>query len=113
LPRARRTTPLAAEIIKARGLRTRREFSAVLTVTEGTLFNWETGRTEPRDVGHVFALVREGVPRGVIIRHYAPEIADWLIPLGNDKSVGFLIWPPGATVVAQWTQTLEPLISLT
>jgi hypothetical protein len=54
---------LSLSILKARGMRTRREFADKIEVTEQTIYNWESGKTRPVLLDHAVKLwTRAGVP---------------------------------------------------
>lgn len=61
-----RVDPLGAAILRARGMKSRREFAASIGVTEQTIRNWERGHTRPSRPQHLAKLEATGVDRALL-----------------------------------------------
>lgn len=61
------STELAEAIREARGARTRREAAAAFECTEKTLYEWETGRSRPKERHHLRLLAAAGVPMDLLL----------------------------------------------
>jgi hypothetical protein len=54
-------TELGEAIRRARGPRTRREFSDVIGATQNSIYSWEAGTNAPRTRPYIRALIKAGV----------------------------------------------------